>query len=63
AKSFEKNGYSMVIEEENLDPQILLEKLDELYLNREKYVNDMDKSDVKNSIDKIIELIETYKKP
>jgi hypothetical protein len=23
----------------------------------------MDKSDVKNSIDKIIELIETYKKP
>ncbi|WP_291580761.1 undecaprenyldiphospho-muramoylpentapeptide beta-N-acetylglucosaminyltransferase [Clostridium sp. UBA6640] len=63
AKSFEKNGYSMVIEEENLNSKVLLEKLDELYLNREKYVDAMDKSDVKNSIDKIIELIETYKKP
>ncbi|MBD8045982.1 MAG: undecaprenyldiphospho-muramoylpentapeptide beta-N-acetylglucosaminyltransferase [Clostridium argentinense] len=63
AKSFEKNGYSLVIEEENLNSKILLEKLDELYSNKEKYIEAMDKSDVKNSIDKIIELIENNKRP
>ena len=38
---------SLVIEEENLNSKILLEKLDELYSNKEKYIEAMDKSDVK----------------
>lgn len=58
AKSFEKSGYSMVIEEENLTPNLFLEKINELYQNREKFISSMEKSPIKNGVDKIIEVID-----
>lgn len=57
AKSFEKSGYSMVIEEEQLTPALFLEKINELYKNRDKFISNMEKSPIKNGVDKIIEVI------
>lgn len=60
SKSFEKDGYSMVLEEEQLNPDLFLEKIKELYNNKDKYIEAMSKSEVKDSIDKIVDLIEKY---
>ncbi|WP_010292472.1 undecaprenyldiphospho-muramoylpentapeptide beta-N-acetylglucosaminyltransferase [Clostridium senegalense] len=58
ARSFEKDGYSMVLEEEESNSKILLEKIKELNRNKDKYIENMNKSEVKNSVDNIIELIQ-----
>lgn len=60
ANSFKKCGYSEVIQEEELTCDLLLEKLNEVYKNREKYIENMKKSSQGNSIDIIINLIEKY---
>lgn len=60
AKSFEKNGYSLVLEEEELSKKIFLDKLNYLYENREKYIKNMKNSSFKNGIDNIIDLIEKH---
>lgn len=58
ANSFESQGFSIVIEEENLSNIILLNALKELFDNRKKYIDAMSKSDQINSIDSIIDIIE-----
>ena len=57
ARSFEKQGYSMVLEEESLTSEVLLEAIRKLYDNRESYIDAMKKSPQQNSIDTIIDLI------
>ena len=58
ARSFERQGYSKVLEEEELSPEILLSTIRELYTNRETYIDTMKRSPQQNSIDIIIDLIE-----
>ncbi len=58
AQSFEKQGFSVVIEEEVITPDKLLNMIHETYKNRERYVTAMKKSTMINSIDKIVTLIE-----
>lgn len=58
ANSFEAQGYSMVLQEEDLDERILVEKVNELYQTKETYVEAMKKSTQINAIDKIVSLIE-----
>ncbi|WP_123053444.1 undecaprenyldiphospho-muramoylpentapeptide beta-N-acetylglucosaminyltransferase [Clostridium sp. JN-1] len=60
ARSFEKSGYSMVLQEDGLDGKLLIDKLAELQKNRAKYVKNMESSSIKNGVDKIIELINRY---
>lgn len=62
AASFEKNGYSLVIQEEELTSEKLMGKLKELYKEKDKYVNAMNSSSVKNGTDNIINIIEKYSK-
>lgn len=62
ARSFEKNGYSVVIEEEELNPSLLVNKIIELEKNKKKYINSMNLSPVKNGVQNIINVIEKYKK-
>ncbi|WP_234119512.1 undecaprenyldiphospho-muramoylpentapeptide beta-N-acetylglucosaminyltransferase [Clostridium hydrogenum] len=62
AASFEKNGYSMVIEEEELNKEILIKKLDELHKTKNKYIDAMNNSPVKNGVENIISVIDKYKK-
>lgn len=59
ARSFERQGYSIVLEEEELNKQILLESITRLYENKDAYIDAMKNSPQQNSIDTIIELIET----
>lgn len=61
AKSFEKSGFSMVIQEEEVTDARLLEKLEELDRNRNKYINNMKSSSLNNGVDNIINLIEELK--
>lgn len=62
AASFEKAGYSVVIQEEDLKEDTLRNKIDELYKNKKTYIDNMNSSAAKNSVDNIIELINKYKK-
>ena len=60
AASFESQGYSTVLQEENLDEDSLLDALHELYFNRQTYIENMEKSHQYNSIDTIIDIIQDY---
>lgn len=58
AASFEKRGYSKVINEDNLNDIILLEKIGELYKDKDKYISSMAASPIKNGVDGIIKVLE-----
>ncbi|MCM1121242.1 MAG: undecaprenyldiphospho-muramoylpentapeptide beta-N-acetylglucosaminyltransferase [Eubacterium sp.] len=58
AKSFESQGFSIVIDEDDLTNKLLLEKVQELYFNRFTYVDAMSKSNQRDAIGTIIGLIE-----
>lgn len=57
AASFEEQGFSIVIREEALDCFCLVEKIRELYQNKQNYIETMNKSGQINAIPKIMELI------
>lgn len=58
ANSFAKQGYSLVLDEDTLNDKLLLESIKQLYTDREKYINTMANSSLKNSIQSVITLIE-----
>lgn len=58
AQSFEKQGYSVVIEEEVITPEKFLNMIHEAYKNRERYIHAMNKSNMIDSVEKIFSLIE-----
>ncbi|OAA83148.1 undecaprenyldiphospho-muramoylpentapeptide beta-N-acetylglucosaminyltransferase [Clostridium ljungdahlii] len=60
AASFEKSGYSMVLQEEELTSQVLLDRIFKLYSSRNEYINNMEASPVQDAVGKIINLIEKY---
>lgn len=60
ANSFEKLGYSKVIQEEDVNSEKLLKEIKELYRNKDKYIENMQKSQIKNSINEIIKIINEY---
>ena len=59
ARSFECQGFSVVLEEEELTNDVLLSSINHLYENRETYISTMKQSSQQNSIDTIIDLIES----
>jgi UDP-N-acetylglucosamine--N-acetylmuramyl-(pentapeptide) pyrophosphoryl-undecaprenol N-acetylglucosamine transferase len=62
AKSFKKRGYSIVLEEETLNSKLLVDKVNELYTERNMYINKMSSSDLGNGVDNIIDIIKRYSK-
>ena len=58
AASFEKQGFSMVLQEEDLTPDRLLSSILELFQNRQSYIAAMDKSSASDAVNTIISLIE-----
>ena len=62
AKSFKKQGFSYVIEEEELTKDSLLSAVKEVYSNRDKYKDAMAKSGQMDSIGTILKLIESVSK-
>ena len=57
ARSFEEQGFSIVLREDYLDCDILVEKIHELYTNRQIYIDRMCESKQINSIETIMNLI------
>ena len=57
AASFEKSGYSIVIQEEELNSDILLDKIKLLEENKYTYINNMKESKLQGAIDKIVNII------
>lgn len=57
AKSFESQGFSIVVDEEVLTTKLLLDKVQELYFNRQTYADTMSKSSQMDSIATIMNLI------
>lgn len=58
ARSFERQGFSMVLEEEELSDEVLLNAIRKLYDQRDSYINNMKQSSQQDSINTIIGLIE-----
>jgi UDP-N-acetylglucosamine--N-acetylmuramyl-(pentapeptide) pyrophosphoryl-undecaprenol N-acetylglucosamine transferase len=57
AKSFEKMGYSHVLLEEDLTDASLLKAINETYADRDRYVTNMQNSNLKNTVDQIVTMI------
>ncbi len=62
AASFEKQGFSLVLKEEDLSPTSLVTKVKELYDNRDAYLGAMESSKQLSSIDTIVSMIEDLTK-
>lgn len=58
AASFESQGYSMVISEDDLTKELLVAKVQELYCNRNTYIEAMQESEQSDAIKTIMSLIE-----
>lgn len=58
ARSFERQGFSMVLEEEEITDEKFLSCIRQLYENRQSYKDAMSRSRQQDSIDTIIDLIE-----
>ena len=57
ARSFEQQGFSMVIDNDDLDEDILVETIGDLYNNREKFMEAMSKSNLHSATDTIVKII------
>ena len=58
AHSFEQQGFSVVIEEENLSNVVLLDAVEKLYENRDQYITAMKESKQMNSVETVVQIIE-----
>lgn len=62
ARSFEKQGYSMVLQEEEATEKVLVEKVNQLYEKRLQYIKAMEKSQIGDATKVILDLIENMAK-
>ena len=58
ARSFERQKFSIVLEEDNITEKTLLSSIRELYCHRETYIDSMKKSNLMDSITRITNLFE-----
>ena len=57
AKSFEQQGFSLVIDNDDLDEDILVETIEDLYERRETFVENMSKSNLHSATNTIVNII------
>lgn len=57
AKSYKKQGFSQVLDEDTATPDDLINMVNTVFENRATYIDAMQKSSISNGVDKIIELI------
>ena len=62
ARSFERQGFSLVLEEEELTTNSLLEAVHSLYANKDSYIDAMKQSTQQDSIQTILALLEKVSK-
>ncbi|MCR4923469.1 MAG: undecaprenyldiphospho-muramoylpentapeptide beta-N-acetylglucosaminyltransferase [Lachnospiraceae bacterium] len=59
AASFEKQGFSLVLSEDDITEESMYEKIMELYANKDRFIETMDRSSQNNAIYTVIKLINT----
>ena len=57
AKSFEKQGFSMMLEEEDITDEKLLESVNYVFMHKDEYIKAMEQSDQAGAVGTIIKLI------
>ena len=57
AQSFEKKGYSLGLEEENMNDQSLMDAVHKVWSDRETYISAMQQSHAGNGVDNVMRLI------
>lgn len=57
AESFEKQGFSKVLAEETLTPELLVKTIDEVFENKSQYIKAIESSPLSNAVETIVELI------
>ena len=62
ANSFSKQGFSKVIDEDDLTKDVLIKQIDELYKSKDSYVKNMEKSNLKDGVKEVISIIKRYTK-
>lgn len=62
ARSFERQGFSIVLEEEELNNTVLLDAIQKLYKQKDAYISAMKNSSQQDSIQTILDLIEKVSK-
>ena len=62
SKSFEKQGFSVVLEEDNAKGSDLVNAVNNLYENKQKYIDAMKASDFNNGVDSIVSIIKELSK-
>ncbi len=62
AHSFEKQGFSEVIEEQDLTDEALLATVEKVYADRAKYTAAMEASPAGNAVDEVLKVIRQYSK-
>lgn len=60
ARSFEKQGFSKVLEEEQMTEETLLQTIRDTYEHREQYLSAMKRSALTDAVSTIMELISSY---
>lgn len=60
ARSFEKQGFSTVLEEENLTDDTLYEAIQNTYEQRQQFVSNMNQSQLSDAVGIILDLIASY---
>lgn len=58
ARSFEKQGFSAVLEEEAMTDDALYQAIQDLYTDRQTYIHAMEQTQQKNAVETIVSLIE-----
>ena len=58
ARSFEKQGFAKMIEEEQVTDEVLLTAVRDLYANRDSYISAMEKSEMGDAIGTIVGMID-----
>ena len=58
AASFEAQGYSIVLNEDDITTNLLVDKVHELYFNRQKYVEAIGRSHQMDAVKTIMDLID-----
>ena len=62
AGSFKRQGYSYVLNEENLNHKTLIEAIHTVYKNKSAYIKAMENTPIKDSVDIIADLIQNLSK-
>lgn len=62
ALSFERKGYSSVIKEEDMTAEKIIEGINTLYKDREKFISNMEKGSKLNGVEEVIKVIQKYTK-